>query len=83
MIIACVAVVGQKVPFSILIIYIHICSDISENHDSLIERFNLVWLQNNPLYLQSFTSIGDDLKHHHIVHCSLDVIDERGFTFVF
>ncbi|KMZ61024.1 Trafficking protein particle complex subunit 2-like protein [Zostera marina] len=47
MIIACVAVVGQK---------------------------------NNPLYLQSFTSIGDDLKHHHIVHCSLDVIDERVNT---
>jgi trafficking protein particle complex subunit 2 len=35
-------------------------------------------LQNNPLYLQSFTEADDALKLHHIVHCSLDVIDERG-----
>ncbi|XP_074567440.1 uncharacterized protein LOC141824105 [Curcuma longa] len=33
--------------------------------------------QNNPLYLQSFTNANDALKLHHIVHCSLDVIDER------
>ncbi|KAK1320849.1 hypothetical protein QJS10_CPA03g02303 [Acorus calamus] len=33
--------------------------------------------QNNPLYLQSFTEEDDALKLHHIVHCSLDVIDER------
>ncbi|XP_074567555.1 uncharacterized protein LOC141824212 [Curcuma longa] len=33
--------------------------------------------QNNPLYLQSFTGADDALKLHHIVHCSLDVIDER------
>ncbi|KAK1305458.1 hypothetical protein QJS10_CPB11g02029 [Acorus calamus] len=33
--------------------------------------------QNNPLYLQSFTDSDDALKLHHIVHCSLDVIDER------
>nr|CAB3454092.1 unnamed protein product [Digitaria exilis] len=33
--------------------------------------------QNNPLYLQSFTEADDALKLHHIVHCSLDVIDER------
>ncbi|KMZ62719.1 Trafficking protein particle complex subunit 2-like protein [Zostera marina] len=33
--------------------------------------------QNNPLFLQSFTQEDDDLKLHHIVHCSLDVIDER------
>ncbi|PWZ39350.1 Trafficking protein particle complex subunit 2-like protein [Zea mays] len=32
--------------------------------------------QNNPLYLQSFTEADDALKLHHIVHCSLDVIDE-------
>ncbi|KAL5659725.1 hypothetical protein ACJX0J_032888, partial [Zea mays] len=32
---------------------------------------------NNPLYLQSFTEADDALKLHHIVHCSLDVIDER------
>ncbi|WOG84181.1 hypothetical protein DCAR_0103362 [Daucus carota subsp. sativus] len=33
--------------------------------------------QNNPLYIQSFTDADDALKLHHIVHCSLDVIDER------
>ncbi|XP_073106294.1 uncharacterized protein [Elaeis guineensis] len=33
--------------------------------------------QNNPLYLQSFTEADDALKLHHIVHCSLDVIEER------
>uniref|UniRef100_A0A8I7B9L1 Trafficking protein particle complex subunit 2-like protein n=1 Tax=Hordeum vulgare subsp. vulgare TaxID=112509 RepID=A0A8I7B9L1_HORVV len=33
--------------------------------------------QNNPLYLQSFTEADDALKLHHVVHCSLDVIDER------
>ncbi|KAK1324994.1 hypothetical protein QJS10_CPA01g00365 [Acorus calamus] len=32
--------------------------------------------QNNPLYLQSFTDSDDALKLHHIVHCSLDVIDD-------
>ncbi|KAL5677864.1 hypothetical protein ACJX0J_013995, partial [Zea mays] len=32
---------------------------------------------NNPLYLHSFTEADDALKLHHIVHCSLDVIDER------
>ncbi|XP_037492301.1 trafficking protein particle complex subunit 2-like protein isoform X1 [Jatropha curcas] len=33
--------------------------------------------QNNPLYIQSFTEADDALKLHHIVHCSLDVVDER------
>ncbi|KAL1803645.1 hypothetical protein ACET3Z_032292 [Daucus carota] len=33
--------------------------------------------QNNPLYIHSFTGADDALKLHHIVHCSLDVIDER------
>ncbi|XP_051135761.1 uncharacterized protein LOC127254601 [Andrographis paniculata] len=33
--------------------------------------------QNNPLYVQSFTEADDALKLHHIVHCSLDVVDER------
>ncbi|KAL4193995.1 hypothetical protein AMTRI_Chr05g66560 [Amborella trichopoda] len=37
----------------------------------------VVGLQNNPLYLQSFTEADDALKLHYIVHCSLDVIDER------
>ncbi|KAG2404179.1 uncharacterized protein HKW66_Vig0111010 [Vigna angularis] len=34
--------------------------------------------QNNPLYIQSFTEADDALKLHHIVHCSLDVVDERA-----
>ncbi|KAL6561031.1 hypothetical protein OROGR_003821 [Orobanche gracilis] len=34
--------------------------------------------QNNPLYIQSFTEADDVLKLHHIVHCSLDVVEERG-----
>ncbi|PWA83955.1 hypothetical protein CTI12_AA161890 [Artemisia annua] len=34
-------------------------------------------LLNNPLYIQSFTEGDDALKLHHIVHCSLDVVDER------
>ncbi|KAL0348512.1 UNVERIFIED_CONTAM: Trafficking protein particle complex subunit-like protein [Sesamum angustifolium] len=34
--------------------------------------------QNNPLYIQSFTEADDALKLHHMVHCSLDVIDERA-----
>ncbi|GFY89800.1 SNARE-like superfamily protein [Actinidia rufa] len=33
--------------------------------------------QNNPVYIQSFTEADDALKLHHIVHCSLDVVDER------
>lgn len=41
----------------------------------------VVILQNNPLYIQSFTEADDVLKLHHIVHCSLDVIDERGDSF--
>ena len=47
----------------------------------LIKNFAFAFpsvLQNNPLYLQSFTEADDALKLHHIVHCSLDVIDERG-----
>lgn len=39
-------------------------------------------MQNNPLYIQSFTEADDALKLHHIVHCSLDVIDERGLFFL-
>lgn len=32
---------------------------------------------NHPLYLQSFISESNILKFHHIVHCSLDVIEEK------
>ncbi|KAK4757181.1 hypothetical protein SAY87_007308 [Trapa incisa] len=37
----------------------------------------IVGHQNNPLYIQSFTDGDDALKLHHVVHCSLDVVDER------
>ncbi|KAL2641957.1 hypothetical protein R1flu_009544 [Riccia fluitans] len=37
----------------------------------------VVGQQNNPLYIQSFTNGDDTLKFHYIVHCSLDVIDEK------
>ncbi|XP_078440628.1 SNARE-like superfamily protein [Wolffia australiana] len=37
----------------------------------------VVGQQNNPLYLQNFTDADDALKFHHIVHCSLDVVEER------
>ncbi|KAG6516933.1 hypothetical protein ZIOFF_020308 [Zingiber officinale] len=47
--------------------------------DEMIASVAVVGHQNNPLYLQSFTNANDALKLHHIVHCSLDVIDERGF----
>ncbi|XP_024393395.1 uncharacterized protein [Physcomitrium patens] len=32
---------------------------------------------NNPLYLQSFVDDDNTLKFHYIVHCSLDVIEEK------
>ncbi|KAG0630673.1 hypothetical protein M758_1G195600 [Ceratodon purpureus] len=32
---------------------------------------------NNPLYLQSFIDDDNTLKFHYIVHCSLDVIEEK------
>ncbi|KAK3257722.1 hypothetical protein CYMTET_33201 [Cymbomonas tetramitiformis] len=31
----------------------------------------------NPLHLQTFALDDDPLKYHYIVHCALDVIDER------
>ncbi|KAF9618497.1 hypothetical protein IFM89_001898 [Coptis chinensis] len=45
--------------------------------EKMIVCIAVVGHQNNPLYLQSFTEADDALKLHHIVHCSLDVIDER------
>ncbi|EFJ08418.1 hypothetical protein SELMODRAFT_119017 [Selaginella moellendorffii] len=38
----------------------------------------IVGQQNNPLYLQSFAGGDDVLKFHYIVHCSLDVFDEKA-----
>jgi hypothetical protein len=38
-------------------------------------------LQNNPLFIQSFSDGDDALKFHHVVHCALDVIEEKGGTF--
>ncbi|XP_021861164.2 uncharacterized protein [Spinacia oleracea] len=45
--------------------------------EEMIVCVAVVGHQNNPLYIQSFTEADDALKLHHIVHCSLDVIDER------
>ncbi|KAH0978038.1 hypothetical protein GBA52_027757 [Prunus armeniaca] len=45
--------------------------------EKMIVCVAVVGHQNNPLYIQSFTDADDALKLHHIVHCSLDVVDER------
>jgi hypothetical protein len=45
--------------------------------EKMIVCVAVVGHQNNPLYIQSFTDADDALKLHHIVHCSLDVIEER------
>lgn len=36
-------------------------------------------LQNNPLYLEAFDSAteAETLQFHHIVHCSLDAVEEK------
>eukprot|EP00249_Psilotum_nudum_P002501 c15571_g1_i1 orf=124-597(+) len=44
---------------------------------SMIVCAAVVGQHNNPLYIQSFTDGDDALKFHYIVHCSLDVIDEK------
>ncbi|XP_047941988.1 trafficking protein particle complex subunit 2-like protein [Salvia hispanica] len=46
--------------------------------EGMIVCVAVVGHQNNPLYIQSFTKGDDSLKLHHIVHCSLDVVDERA-----
>ena len=40
-------------------------------------------VQNNPLYLETFMNGSDDdaLKFHHVVHCALDAVEERGEGF--
>ncbi|XP_051146500.1 uncharacterized protein LOC127262046 isoform X4 [Andrographis paniculata] len=45
--------------------------------DRLRRRRGSPGASNNPLYIQSFTEADDALKLHHIVHCSLDAVDER------
>ncbi|XP_057493268.1 uncharacterized protein LOC130778798 [Actinidia eriantha] len=45
--------------------------------DTLRAIIAVVGHQNNPVYIQSFTEADDALKLHHIVHCSLDAVDER------
>ncbi|KAL8240290.1 hypothetical protein R6Q59_013645 [Mikania micrantha] len=49
----------------------------STGDEKMIVCIAVVGHQNNPLYIQSFTEADDALKLHHIVHCSLDVVDER------
>lgn len=55
------------------------CASMEEKLDELRHLLGKaeVGHQNNPLYIQSFTEADDALKLHHIVHCSLDVVDER------
>eukprot|EP00897_Mesotaenium_endlicherianum_P007533 jgi/Mesen1/6808/ME000035S06192 len=43
----------------------------------MIVCVGVVGQASNPLYLQSFTDADDALKFHYIVHCALDVIDEK------
>nr|GMC87499.1 trafficking protein particle complex subunit 2-like protein [Ipomoea batatas] len=76
--IVCVAVVGHQVLRRLRSLF-HPHSEPA----NLIDQYNLLVHsfsseQNNPLYIQSFTEADDALKLHHIVHCSLDVVDERG-----
>ncbi|RYR16513.1 hypothetical protein Ahy_B04g073551 isoform E [Arachis hypogaea] len=52
-------------------------SGIGTSPEKMIVCVAVVGHQNNPLYIQSFTEADDALKLHHIVHCSLDVVDER------
>lgn len=77
----CVAVVGHQVSRSTLVLFIIYTYNLDihfdvVDHNRILISFNCE--QNNPLYIQSFTDADDALKLHHIVHCSLDVIDERG-----
>ncbi|KAL8543330.1 hypothetical protein ACS0TY_004031 [Phlomoides rotata] len=52
-------------------------SQLNHHSGDMIVCVAVVGHENNPLYIQSFTMADDALKLHHIVHCSLDVIDER------
>lgn len=71
--IVCVAVVGHQVWFRVLML-----SVVHRILPFLTSFSHGSKQQNNPLYIQSFTDADDALKLHHIVHCSLDVIEERG-----
>ena len=92
--IVCVAVVGQQASLSPpskndLFLYLFVpsfnsafacCGFCSMDHHLfiLLLFFSYLWTQNNPLFIKSFTDGEDELKFHHIVHCSLDVIEEKG-----
>lgn len=43
------------------------------------------WVQNNPLYLETFQQAGTGsegaLRFHYIVHCSLDAVEEKCRSF--
>ena len=72
MTIVCAAVVGQLVSS---------CSQAASQRASThCSRLTLHFcVQNNPLYVEAFqTSPEEDaLKFHHIVHCSLDAVEEK------
>lgn len=40
----------------------------------------VVGRHNNPLYIQAFGVVEDELRFHFIVHTSLDVVEERAAT---
>eukprot|EP01023_Acetabularia_acetabulum_P010992 TRINITY_DN1501_c0_g1_i3.p1 TRINITY_DN1501_c0_g1~~TRINITY_DN1501_c0_g1_i3.p1 ORF type:complete len:142 (-),score=15.38 TRINITY_DN1501_c0_g1_i3:420-845(-) len=45
----------------------------------MIVCIGVVGGKNNPLYLRSFEEENsDELKHHYIIHCALDSVDDRA-----
>ncbi|KAI3682142.1 hypothetical protein L2E82_50175 [Cichorium intybus] len=53
------------------------CKLRGNGEDDRLHRHRWPSAQNNPLYIQSFTEADDAVNLHHIVHCSLDVVDEK------
>eukprot|EP00243_Klebsormidium_subtile_P003998 TRINITY_DN17780_c0_g1_i1.p1 TRINITY_DN17780_c0_g1~~TRINITY_DN17780_c0_g1_i1.p1 ORF type:complete len:142 (+),score=24.83 TRINITY_DN17780_c0_g1_i1:514-939(+) len=44
----------------------------------MIVCVGVVGQANNPLFIQSYTEGDDALKFHHVVHCALDVVEEKA-----
>ncbi|KAI3767188.1 hypothetical protein L2E82_17276 [Cichorium intybus] len=53
------------------------CKLRGNEEDDRLHRHRWPSAQNNLLYIQSFTEADDAVNLHNIVHCSLDVVDER------
>ena len=43
-----------------------------------LTSFAILSPQNTPLYVHSFTGKQDELRHYHLSHAALDVIEERS-----